>query len=313
MRRNFFILFFLCYFLAKAQDVHYSQFDKTSSLLNPSLLGIQQQDYEIQLQRRSQWSSITTPFKTFSLAINAKNIYKKISLSATLLNDIAGDSRFSTDGISLSFSKSVNTQDNVFAFGIQSSFYQRSVNYDELIFFENESVQNTRFNFLDLSIGVSNYKAIDSERSFLIALSSFHLNKPKQSLTSSGTATLNQKHVFYAKYYSNLNLKIKTTPAIYASSQGNDKEFVIGSGMSYNINDEFDLKTGGYYRIKDAFFITLGIRKTNLEAIVSYDINTSSLAEASNSFGGFEFSIIYGWSIIKEIKEPIHLVCPSYL
>ena len=64
---------------------------------------------------------------------------------------------------------------------------------------------------------------------------------------------------------------------------------------------------------EDAFFITLGMKKENLEAIISYDINTSTLANASGFMGGFEFSISYGWSVFKENKEKKQEVCPKYL
>ena len=87
----------------------------------------------------------------------------------------------------------------------------------------------------------------------------------------------------------------------------------MGSGITYKLNNEVNLKSGIYSRIKDAFFVTLGMQKENLEAIVSYDINTSSLTNASNSIGGVEFSISYGWSIIKKTKKSKQKICPKYL
>ena len=59
--------------------------------------------------------------------------------------------------------------------------------------------------------------------------------------------------------------------------------------------------------------MTIGIQKASLEATISYDINTSSLANASNSRGGVEVSLIYAWSIVKETKEVKQKVCPKYL
>ena len=313
MIRGYFIVFFLWYNFTSAQDVHYSQFDKTKQLLNPALISTQNDDYEMQLQRRSQWSSVTTPFKTFSLSFNVKEMYKNLSLSATVLNDVAGDSHFSTDGISISLANRFKTKDNLLAVGIQSAFYQRSVNYDGLVFFENENLQNTKYTFFDIGLGIINHKILDTERSLLIALSTFHLNKPNQSLTSNKNVVLNPKYVFYTKYYSILNPKMNIYPGIYASSQDQDKELIIGSGISYKLNDDFDLKSGIYSRVKDAIFITLGIQKENLEVMVSYDVNTSSLATASNSLGGFEVTIIYGWSIVKETTQSIQKICPKYL
>lgn len=305
------MLFFSKYILS--QDVHYSQFDKTKSLINPSLIANQKNLYEIQLQRRSQWSSVTTPFNTFSISFNAKDIYKNISTGATILNDVAGDSHFSTDGISISLAKRFTTKDNFLAASLQAGVYQRSINYENLIFFENEVLENLNFLFFDIGFGISNYKKIDRNSAVLLGFSLFHLNKPEQSLITNSTARLNQKYILHSTYYNTLTSKIDISPAIYISSQSNDNEIIIGSGITYKLNKEINLKSGFYSRIKDAFFLTLGLQKSDLEAIASYDINTSSLTNASNARGGVEFSIKYSWDIIKEPKKEEQPICPKYL
>ena len=307
------IALFLFSEFIQAQDVHYSQFDKTKSLINPSLIANQNEDYELQLQRRSQWSSVTVPFNTFSLSFNAKEVYKTFSVGATILNDVAGDSHFSTDGLGISLVNSFSTKENSLAIGLQTALYQRRVDYEDLVFIANENFQNTKFSFFDIGLGISNYKIVDRNSAFLVGISSFHLNKPKQSLVSNDQVVLSPKYVLHSTYFTKLSPKIDISPPFYASSQNQDKEFIIGSGISYKLNDEVNLKSGIYTRIGDAFFVTLGMQKANLEAIISYDINTSSLANASNSMGGFEFSISYGWSIVKETKEVKQKICPKYL
>ena len=307
------IVLFLFSEFIQAQDVHYSQFDKTKSLVNPSLIANQNEDYEIQLQRRSQWASVTTPFNTFSLSFNAKQVYKTFSVGATILNDVVGDSRFLTDGLALSLVNSFNTKNNSLAVALQAALYQRSVNYDNLIFLENENLQNTKFSFFDIGLGASNYKILNRNSALLIGISSYHLNKPKQSLISNDKVVLSPKYIFHSTYYTNVSSKIDIFPTFYASSQNQDREFITGSGLTYKLNDKVNLKSGIYSRIKDAFFVTLGMQKRNLEAIISYDINTSTLANASNSMGGVEFSISYSWSIIKEKKEAKQKICPKYL
>lgn len=313
MIKIYIIFLLLLSIFLQAQDVHYSQFDKTKSLVNPSLISNQDEDYEIQLQRRSQWSSVTTPFNTFSISVNTKDIYKTLSAGVTILNDVAGDSHFSTDGISLSLSNSFNTKKNSLSVALQTAIYQRAVNYEGLIFLENEELQNSKFAFFDIGLGISNYTVLDQNSAFLVGLSSFHLNSPEQSLTSTGDASLSPKYIIHSTYYTSVSSKINILPTIYASSQNQDKEFIIGSGVIYKLSDEIDLKSGVYNRVKDAFFVTLGIQKENLEAIISYDINTSTLVNASNAMGGFEFSVSYGWSITKEKNEKEQKICPKYL
>ena len=85
IRAQIFLLLLFSVF-SKAQDTHYSQFDKTKALINPSLISYQLDDYEAQLQRRTQWSSVTTPFNTFSLSFNVKQLYKEYSAGVMFLN-----------------------------------------------------------------------------------------------------------------------------------------------------------------------------------------------------------------------------------
>jgi len=304
---------FLLSIFTQAQDVHYSQFNKTKALLNPSLIAYQNDDYEMQIQRRSQWASITTPFNTFSLSFNAKQVYKGLSMGATILNDLAGDSDFSTKGLSFSLANFFNTRNNTIFAGLQTAFYQRSINYDNLIFIENETFANTELVFFDFAMGISNYKKINQNSSLLLGFSSYHLNKPNQSLISSEKVFLNPKYVFHLAYYNRINSKIDVSPTLYISLQNTDNEIVFGGDLTYELNQEINLKSGVYSRINDAFLIALGIQKANLEIIASYDINTSTLVSASNFMGAFEFSIRYGWSILKEKKEIKQKVCPKYL
>ena len=81
MKEKLFIIFSLAFITLTAQDIHFSQFSAIKASLNPALIGYQQQDYQIQLQRRSQWESVTKPFTTFSVAINRKNIYNNFECS----------------------------------------------------------------------------------------------------------------------------------------------------------------------------------------------------------------------------------------
>ena len=299
--------------LIKAQDVHFSQFDKTKPLLNPALIAHQSDDYQLQLQRRSQWSSVTVPFTTFALSLAAKDLYKDLSAAVTLLNDVAGDSHFSTDGLSLSVSKTFYNKGNFLSIGLITGLYQRSVDFSNLVFLEPENMNEVSFNFLDIGIGVSNIKIINKNNSFTVGLSAYHLNTPNQSLNATENIVLNQKYIAHSTYSSKMNSKIVLAPTVYLLSQKQDMETIIGSGISYKLDNKLVLKSGIYSRINDAFFMTFGIKKGNFETIISYDINTSSLANASKNMGGFEFSVFYGWSIVKEKKEIKEKICPQYL
>lgn len=297
----------------KAQDVHFSQFEKTKSLLNPSLISHQKDDYQLQLQRRSQWSSVTVPFNSFAISLAAKEIYKDFSLSTTLLNDVAGDSQFSTEGLNVSIAKSLYKKDNYFSIGLIFGVYQRSVDFSGLVFLDPEKKGEVAFNFLDIGVGFSYIRMFKNNNSFIFGLSSYHLNKPNQSLNSTERVVLNQKHIAHTAYSSKINSKIVLRTVFYTSAQKNDMETIIGSGMIYKIDNKLGLKTGIYSRFNDAFFMTFGVDADDFEAIISYDLNTSSLAKASRNMGGLEFSIAYRWNILKETEEVKEKICPKYL
>ena len=313
MIRLFVILLLIFINQIQAQDVHFSQFSKTKSLLNPSLIANQNNDYHVHLQRRSQWSSVTVPFNTLSFSFIAKKLYKDISLGATFLNDIAGDSHFSTNGLNLAVANSFNTKENSLSVALFTGMYQRSIDFGGLIFLEEEDISNTSFTFFDIGLGISNYRKIDGNSSLLVGMSAYHLNTPNQSLTASNEVFLQPKYILHSTYNKIMTSKIKIAPTVYFSSQQQDRELIIGSGVSYKATSFVELKSGVYSRVNDAIFVSFGLQKENLEVLFSYDINTSSLSNASNNMGGFEFSVNYGWSIIKRQEEVEQKVCPKYL
>tara|TARA_B100000902_G_scaffold398727_1_gene466598 strand:- start:2292 stop:3233 length:942 start_codon:yes stop_codon:yes gene_type:complete len=313
MTRLFVIFLLIVVNQLQAQDVHFSQFSKTKPLLNPSLITNQDNDYHIHLQRRSQWSSVTVPFNTLSLSVIAKKLYKNISLGANFLNDVAGDSHFSTNGLNLSVANSFNSKDNSFSAGFFSGVYQRSIDLEGLIFLEEEEISNANFTFFDIGVGVSNYRKIDRKSSILVGISAYHLNTPNQSFSTSDKVSLQPKHILHSTYSKRITPKIIIAPTFYLSSQKQDRELIIGSRFSYKATNFVNLKSGIYSRMNDAIFVLFGLQKENLEVLVSYDINTSSLSSASNNMGGFEFSVNYGWSIVKEQEEIEQKICPKYL
>ena len=150
------IIFVFLFFFNRifSQDVHFSQFNETKSLINPALIGFQDGDYKVQLQRRSQWQSVSVPFNTFSLSFEAKNIAKDLSFGIQILDDIAGDSRFKTNGLtsSISYKLKVNNRKSVY-FGMLFGAYQRSIDYSTLVFNETESISNKTIDFFDAAIG----------------------------------------------------------------------------------------------------------------------------------------------------------------
>ena len=301
---------------AWAQDVHFSQFLANSFVLNPAMVGVQKNDYKATLHRKSQWTSVSVPFTTFTLALERKDILPSHSIGIQFLNDIAGDSRFKTSGLNFTYVKSVATsKENTFRFGAEFGLFQRSIVVDDLVFNNPENLSNFNFTFPDISVGVANQNYLNEDLLLETGIAFFHINKPKQSFTDDDAVRLHQKINFHTalNYAYTDNLSIQ--PKLVFSNQDTDKEFLLGCGVNYLLEGEKDilLKSGIANRFNDALILYFGAEIDGLSCVVSYDVNTSSLTNASNNKGGFEFALVYQWKSKKKIKIIEQEICPKYL
>ena len=299
-----------------AQDIHFSQFLTNSFVLNPAMVGVQKNDYKATLHRKSQWASVSVPFTTFTLAFERKNILPSHSIGLQFLNDIAGDSRFKTSGLNFTYVKSVATsEENSFRFGAEFGLFQRSIVVDDLVFNNPENLSNFNFTFPDISLGMANQFFLNKDLLLETGIAFFHINKPNQSFTDVDATRLNQKINFHTalNYAYTDNLSIQ--PKLVFSSQDTDKEFLLGCDINYLLEGENDilLKSGIADRLNDAFILYFGAEINYLSCVVSYDVNTSSLTNASNNKGGFEFALVYHWKSKKKIKIVEKEICPRYL
>ncbi len=299
-----------------AQDVHFSQFKISSFLLNPALVGSQNSEYKATLQRKSQWESVSIPFNTFSFSLECKDILPSHSVGVQFLNDIAGDSRFKTTGINLAYAKRVvATTKNMFFFGADIGLFQRSVIFDDLIFNDPENFNNINFTFPDVVFGIANFYEINKKMTSESGISLYHINKPKQSLIDNNLIVLHQKINLHTAFNYTFNTKLSIHPKLLFSNQDTDKEFLAGCDIKYLLEADQNviLKSGIAERFDDAVIVYFGTEIERLSCVVSYDINTSNLSNASNNKGGFEFSVVYEWNVLKKKKSIEYENCPKYL
>jgi len=238
------------------------------------------------------------------------------NIGVQFLNDIAGDSRFKTTGINLGYAKKVSvTAENLFSFGAGLGIFQRSIEFDDLVFNDPENFSNLNFIFPDVAIGIANLYQINKKTTLESGIAFFHLNKPKQSLTDNDAIRLQQKMNIHTalNYAYTDNLSIQ--PKLLFSNQDTDKEFLLGCDVNYLLEGEQDilLKSGIADRLNDAVILYFGAEIEGLSCVVSYDVNTSSLTNASNNKGGFEFALVYQWKSKKKKKIVEQQKCPKYL
>ena len=313
------IIIFCSYsaFILNAQDIHFSQFNISKSNLNPALTGIQDNDFQANFQRRSQWNSVADPFKTISLSVYARNYFSNKSLGLSFINDNSGDANFKTSGLNISLSQIIiKNQISSFSFGGLIGAFQRTYDISSLIFAEDESVINESIFFLDIAFGGLFTRKINDVMTIETGLAAYHINNPDQSfsLTSQLSTPIKYNFHFLSKYHimNNLNLE----GVFFSSKQSSFEEIVYGIDFNYHVHNEiyknFQLSLGIYGRYKDAVIPKFGLDMGGFSVNLSYDINISDFAIATNNYGGMEFSIVYSWNLKdKELKK--EFICPKYL
>ena len=315
MRKNliFLFVFFLNY--SFAQDIHFSQNFIDRMYLNPSLIGdLQENSHRISVQRKSQWNSISVPFSTFATSYEHKNIIEGLNLGIQFLNDKSGDSELTLNQMNIALSRNFNiSKFNRFSIGTILGIAQKNLDFSELIFEEEEEILNTSFIYPDIGVGI-NYKTNPYQiLSYSVGVSSFHINKPNHSFNKDDNIKLKLKN----NYYIGIIYIYQTDIVLYSdaifTNQESSKELLIGNRVELEL-DEIKLIPLVYYRLEDAIIFGIGLEKNNIQANMSYDINTSDLNIASNNKGGFEFSLIYKWKKKRKNKiKTIEEKCPKYL
>ncbi len=304
---------------ATSQDIHFSQYKNSTFFTNPSITSVQGSDYHVLLQKRNQWQVVADPFSTFLMSIESKNILNNNSFGIHFMNDIAGDARYQTTGSIINYSKCVRKNfTTFFAVGLSAGFYQRKISFDNLVFIEQENIDNVSFFYPDLNFGLLIKKIINNSIDLYSGISLFHINRPNQSLFE------NDKELLYPRFNMHTKANIllydnwKITPHIFFSKQNINQELIIGSDLQYLLYKDKNVffGVGTNYRHKDAIYYNANIKAGSFEVILNYDVNISSLKTASNYNGAYELLISYEWNKRKKRKQTINIKqkkCPKYL
>ncbi|HKR04210.1 MAG TPA: PorP/SprF family type IX secretion system membrane protein [Bacteroidia bacterium] len=323
------------FYISSAQDIHFSQFNRSPLNLNPANTGFFDGDFRISGIHRNQWKSVTVPYKTFSGSFDMTTPFPNadnnlIGAGIVLNSDKAGDSEYGIFEGALSTSLIKNIGGDSVHFisgGIQLGFVQQSINYAKLTFdnqyngdsfdpslANGETFADDKFIYFDLSAGVNWLFRINERVNLGAGLSLFHINKPRLSFMDNGSSKLNRKVAFDVKSSIGLTEKIYLLPAVLYQNQYKYKELDFGSNVKFIVNKKpgkfIALYGGLWMRSKDAIFPSIGLDYNELNLGFSYDINTSDLKRASNNKGAYEISLTY---IIKKVKRMvIHPPCPVY-
>jgi len=326
------ILFSLVLFLVScfsfSQDIHFSQFYNSPLNLNPGLIGQFNGDLRLVANQRTQWSSVTSPYTTYGISVDARSIFNSpISTGLSIYQDKAGDSDFSTLQIALGGAYTINLDSShSLNIGAQPSFTQRNINYNKLQFdnqyngnFYDSNLGNGETftkngrTYFNLHAGLNWNYHVAQRKEIEVGIAMHNILKPQQSF-------FNENIPLHQRFMANINGlfaisdKIDVLPHFIWQKQHKFQEMIFGGQGKYHLNNGNykALYAGIWYRNSDASYFSIGIDYANLHVGISYDLNLSSLKVASNHRGGFEFALIY---IFERYRPDLrrYKSCPDYI
>lgn len=313
-----------------AQDIHFSQYFYSPLNLNPAVTGLFEEDCRFTAIYRSQWSSIQVPFVTMSASYEMKkNIGDDIlGLGGMLFNDRSGTVRFEQNSIYLSGSYQKRFNENLLSFGLQPGFIQKRIRND-LTFDEDydnsagdfnagyssgeQSTLPPPVNYFDINAGLA-WKAKLGKFHYTIGGSAFHLLEPSESFLEKDDVNLIRKFGLHADVLFLIKEgRYALNPSFMLMNQGKFSEAVMGMSILTNFGGK-KLDVGAFFRKTsvntDAAIIAAGLGWDNLKVGLSYDVNISSLINATESYGGFEIGLIYVCPAT--LMETIEVPCERY-
>lgn len=326
MKKNY-LLYFILIFCYKfiAQDTHFSQYYVAPQFINPAAFGVINK-FEAGLTYKSQWSSFTKGYTSYSAFFNGRinNNKKKnyFSVGLNLQYDKSGDGNLTTlvGLFALNYSLKINSTHFISA-GINGGINQKNIsvqnltwgnqfdgiNYDPSLP-SNEVIIPQSKTALDVGLGMawvykkknSTFTDISNPKN-IFGISASHINRPSYSFFSYGDEKMSIRYNLYEYYHFYFkDSRISIIPSLLIQYQAKATEFVLGAILRYKPNSDskitgikqsYAVSAGFFYRFEDAGVINLGLDYKRYSFGVAYDVNLSSLKTATKNKGGLEVYI----------------------
>ena len=300
------------------QDVHFSQFYISKSFLNPALLGKQPEKIQLKLHTRSQWSSVSVPFKTNYISVDIKDVIFENNFGLNILQDVSGDSYFKTFGVGFTLSRQLLSSDkHKLSVGSTFSFLQKSFDPTSLVFLDQEYFTNTELRYFDLFLGLDYDIQLSDNSNISVGFSLDHVNKADFSFVNQTKSGLEPKQIYYLLFSYQESNNLEIIPSLSFSKMSKVSELIFGLQSNYKAswleNKTCIVSSGFFIRNNDAAIFLFGLEINQAAINFSYDVNTSSLAAASNNFGAYELSLVYNIKNKSRNTNNTSKRCPSYL
>ncbi|MCB9223568.1 MAG: PorP/SprF family type IX secretion system membrane protein [Crocinitomicaceae bacterium] len=327
--KRLFLLLSLGFFSieASAQDFHLSQYDAAALNANPGMTGAFKGDYRIHGHFRTQWAAIATrPFTTGLLSFDANK--GKWGWGIQAADFRAGTGGYNVVSILPSFAWKFplgEQKHHFISVGVQAGVFQKSIKISSLNFADEYSPYNggqfanpTQETFgdanqinLDANAGIMYYYSKPGVRvNPFGGFTMYHVNRPTESFLMDKTNKLPFRYQGIVAARVVITNKIAVIPKVLWQYQEKASELTFSAlGQFYLESYDLFILGGGTYRNKDAAIAEIGLKYGPWVGRFSYDINTSTLNNATNGRGGTELSVTY--IINKPDPNPVP-TCPKF-
>lgn len=328
LRKVVFVLLFIAVtIISRAQDPVFSQYYASALYLNPALAGVEP-NWAVSMNYRNQWRSIVTPYTTSQVSF-IKPFYSKSGLQrhwggagVSAFNDKAGAGQLMSSGanINLAYNVPISSLQNVI-FALEGGFIYRSINYNGLNWGSqydpnapnglNKSQSNPVATdqllanriMPDVGAGVLYYfnpgRDYDKKGfSAYAGFSAYHLNLPNESLIRGIPYQLPMLFKAHGGFEVNLSPKFNISPNVLFAWQNGVYQANVGSYLTYIFAEQngstlspSSFILGGWYRLRDAAIISVGVANSFYTIGFSYDVNSSGLKYNTKGRGAYEISL----------------------
>jgi type IX secretion system PorP/SprF family membrane protein len=305
-----------------AQDAHWTQWYYVPQSVNPAYSGIKEHTLEAGAIYRNQWQNVPVGFNTFMLFGNTdiqKEKIKNVTLGGTILHDIAGASKFTTDQVnfSIGYKKYFLEKNLLLSFAVQPNWKTAGFKTNDLTFGKNyngerydaslnngETFLNQRSSSFSLNTGlVAIYRY--EKFHFTLGYARFYdAGKNKNALSNLKIKAEQRQNITSgAQYEYSKKTKLKFDLALYFIDK--QKEWI----NAYTITHQPNLKKSEFlsasimHRNKDAVSLGVGYEKNEWQGFFAYDFNVSKFKVATRYQGAFEIGVKYTYQLPGIIKR----------
>jgi len=303
--------------VAKAQDVHFSQFAMSPLLLNPALAGFSNGDIRAYANFRTQWNTIAggNAYRTFAGGADMEigKVTRNSSfagIGASFFSDQSGVAGFQTNHVDLTLayhimlSKQHNT---TLSMGLQGAFNERGFdpskatydyNWDQATGTVNgnqrETFTRTKVYFGDVGAGMFFNTSTRRGSDIYFGLGLGHINQPKIAFFSGSTVSsvynekLDMKFTAHGGATVVLNPKLWIIPNFFILLQG--------PASQYNAGAMLKIQVGNKVLSKNFLYLGAQVRIANAMDVPMAD---AAIIHCRFDYKGFTLGLSYDVNISK--------------